>query len=132
MYNQNYSTGKVFVGPLLYSLYEGIQKDDQKVAFKKFVSTASPKHEILATFPSIDLDVAQAIMTTLQKVPMGQRSVIGAQGFGDGFIFYITGDFPEDVFTMLIGLFSKMATQVNVKAEIFSGSPQPDKLKELL
>jgi len=52
-------TSRVYVGPLLYGLYEGMDSKSRE-AFKNFVTGASPKHELTATFPSMPAEVAQS------------------------------------------------------------------------
>ena len=81
------------VGPLLHILYESIDKDNRP-AFKKHISKAPSGSEIIATFESAPVEMAQAILAALQRIPM--NAVCGAELLGsNNFIVYVKGDIPE-------------------------------------
>lgn len=126
----NWFKKKIYVGPLLYRIYDSMDWN-KKTAFKDFVSGVSPKREMIATIPSITGRVAQTILSQLQDVPTGKNSRKGAVGSGDGYIFYISGDFPDSVLYDLANLFNDFAISAKVTPTILQGSPSTDQLKEL-
>ena len=81
------------VGPLLHILYEGIDKENRP-GFKEHISKAPSGSEIIATFESAPIELAQTIVAALQRVPM--NAVCGAQLGGNSFIVYVKGDIPEE------------------------------------
>jgi hypothetical protein len=124
------SKSRVRVGPLIYSIYQAMDSEN-RAALREFVSGASPKHEITAAFPSTTPEMAQAVLSQLQHAPTGRKSVKGAVGHGDGYMFYVTGDFPEPLLNELAVLFHRLAAEAGVEEKIVMGSPSTDQLKEL-
>jgi len=122
-------TRRVYVGPLLYRIYEGMDSKS-RAAFKKFVAGASPKHELTATFPSMPAEVAQSYLAQLQHAPKGKNSVLGATGDESGYIFWSTGD-AQDALLQLAAVFQNIADEAGVVPTILFGSPTTDQLKEL-
>src|SRR5450830_1598529 len=122
-------TSRVYVGPLLYGIYEGMDSKSRE-AFKNFVAGSSPKHEFTATFPSMPAEVAQSYLAQLQHAPIGKNSVLGATGNEGGYIFWSTGD-ARDALLQLAGVFKNIADEAGVEPKILFGSPTTDQLKEL-
>jgi HEAT repeat protein len=122
-------TSRVYAGPLLYGLYEGMDSKSRE-SFKNFVASASPQHEFTATFPPMPAEVAQSYLAQLQHAPKGKNSVLGATGNESGYIFWSTGD-SRDALLQLAGVFKNIADEAGVDATILFGSPTTDQLKEL-
>ncbi len=124
-----FGKSRVYVGPLLYVIYEGMDGPNRE-AFKNFVAGASPKHELTATFPSLPAEVAQSYLAQLQHAPIGKNSVLGATGNESGYIFWATGD-VRDALLGLAGVFQNIADEAGVDPKIHFGSPTTDQLREL-
>jgi hypothetical protein len=117
--------GDARVGPLIYALYQTVDSRNRP-KLKKFLAQAPSGCEIVATYKYLPIQLAQATVSSLQKMLPRGSAVIGGEVWGDGCIIYIKGDIPSEIYDVIRSQLQRLPT-----GEVSSGYVPPNNLKEL-